>query len=75
MNGYYRTSEPVGTCSCHACTCEGCPQCERWQDRSDPQPCPECAVGKHFNCDGEGWDYGLDEPCRCPCERAGHDSD
>lgn len=25
---YYWTAEPVGACSCHACTCLGCPECE-----------------------------------------------
>lgn len=25
---YYLTAEPVGVCSCHACTCTGCAECE-----------------------------------------------
>lgn len=24
---YYLTAEPVGVCSCHACTCPGCSEC------------------------------------------------
>lgn len=31
--GYYLTAEPVGTCSCHGCTCEGCDEC---QDSGEP---------------------------------------
>lgn len=26
--GYYLTAEPVGVCSCHACTCPGCRECD-----------------------------------------------
>lgn len=31
--------------------------------------CPECAAGKHDNCDGTAWDTHQDEPtdCSCPC--------
>ena len=39
---------------------------------ADPEPCPECAQGKHGNCDGTTWDNELDEPAPCPCEAAGH---
>lgn len=28
---------------------------------------PECAEGKHRNCDGSGWDLVADVPCDCPC--------
>lgn len=29
MSGYYLTAEPVGVCTCHACTCDGsCPECD-----------------------------------------------
>lgn len=33
--------------------------------------CPECAAGKHDNCDGTAWDTHQDEPtdCSCPCGR------
>lgn len=32
--------------------------------------CPECAAGKHENCDGSAWDTHQDEPttCSCPCD-------
>lgn len=30
-------------------------------------PCPECAAGKHRNCDGSTWDPDLDLPVPCPC--------
>lgn len=39
----------------------------------DPEPCPECAQGKHGNCDGTTWDNLLDEPAPCPCDEAGHE--
>lgn len=29
--------------------------------------CPECAAGKHGNCDGSAWDFLTDEPTSCPC--------
>ena len=29
--------------------------------------CPECAQGKHGNCDGRAWDLELDEPAICEC--------
>lgn len=28
---------------------------------------PECAQGKHDNCDGTGWDIDLDRTAQCPC--------
>lgn len=28
MTGYWYTAEPVGACSCHTCTCPGCPLCD-----------------------------------------------
>lgn len=39
---------------------------------SEPRPCPECAVGKHINCDGLSWDEDEDAPTVCPCAAAGH---
>jgi len=30
--GYYLTAEPVGVCSCHACTCPGCYECDPRDD-------------------------------------------
>ena len=37
-----------------------------------PDPCPECAAGKHGNCDGTAW--SVDEDCAsiCPCAAADH---
>jgi len=29
--------------------------------------CPECAAGKHGNCDGTTWDRFTDAPTQCPC--------
>lgn len=29
--------------------------------------CPECAVGKHGNCDDMSWDPDIDAPAVCPC--------
>lgn len=31
--------------------------------------CPECAQGKHVNCDGRAWDNDTDTitACLCPC--------
>lgn len=28
---------------------------------------PECAAGKHGNCNGSSWDVALDAPVKCPC--------
>lgn len=28
---------------------------------------PDCAAGKHTNCDGTGWEDELDCPAPCPC--------
>ena len=30
---------------------------------------PDCAAGKHSNCEGTGWDTANDRfaPCPCPC--------
>ena len=39
---------------------------------ADPTPCPECAVGKHGNCDGRTWDRDADGYTDCPCAGAGH---
>ena len=30
-------------------------------------PCPECAAGKHRNCDGTTWDRATDALTTCPC--------
>lgn len=38
-----------------------------------PEPCPECQVGKHINCDGTSWDFRYDEYVVCPCYEAAHD--
>ena len=35
-------------------------------------PCPECAAGKHGNCDGHTWDEATDGLVTCPCKKAGH---
>jgi len=35
--------------------------------RSLVNPCPECAAGKHGNCDGRSWDLIADQPAPCPC--------
>jgi hypothetical protein len=38
-----------------------------------PEPaCPECAQGKHVNCDGVAWNTKIDAPDQCACEAAGH---
>lgn len=29
--------------------------------------CPECAAGKHPNCDGTAWDHERDELTTCQC--------
>jgi len=39
---------------------------------SQPGPCPECAQGKHPNCDGSTWNDRLDAYDACPCHTAGH---
>lgn len=36
------------------------------------RPCPECAAGKHGNCDGTTWDNTRDERVPCPCPSAQH---
>ena len=28
---------------------------------------PECAQGKHRNCDGTSWDVDADQSAECPC--------
>lgn len=37
-----------------------------------PPPCPECAQGKHDNCDGTTWDPVADAPTACPCAEGDH---
>lgn len=39
---------------------------------SEIEACPECAQGKHPNCDGTTWDNEHDELTVCPCNEAGH---
>lgn len=34
---------------------------------------PDCAAGKHLNCNDDGWDAVSDEPTGCPCHC--HNSD
>lgn len=41
-------------------------------DFDGPPECPECAVGKHGNCDGRSWDDIEDDYTACPCAEAGH---
>lgn len=36
------------------------------------EPCPECAVGKHGNCDGRTLDHATDEIVPCPCRAGNH---
>lgn len=36
--------------------------------------CPECAVGKCGNCNGQAWDDETDAPIACPCWVDGHSS-
>lgn len=35
-------------------------------------PCPECACGKHRNCDGRTWAPEVDDYAPCPCAAAEH---
>lgn len=37
------------------------------------EPCPECAQGKHPNCDGSSWDEDADAPAECPCYARNHE--
>jgi hypothetical protein len=37
--------------------------------------CPECAAGKHGNCDGTAWDDAADRVTSCACEFASHLTD
>lgn len=39
-------------------------------DIPDPVRCPECAAGKHANCNGDAWDD--DGPTICVCWAHGH---
>jgi hypothetical protein len=34
--------------------------------------CPECATGKHRNCDGTAWCDVLDAVVRCTCPDTSH---
>jgi hypothetical protein len=45
------------------------------EDRSEPIsefPCPDCAAGKHANCDGGAWNMAEDAPGLCHCYVNGH---
>lgn len=35
--------------------------------------CPECAQGKHGNCDGTAWDNQADVGVPCDCAEVQHD--
>lgn len=35
--------------------------------------CLECEVGKHGNCDGQGWNVDTDAPAACPCAERHHE--
>lgn len=37
--------------------------------------CPECAVGKHDNCNGLSWDNEKDSYTPCPCAVNDHKKD
>lgn len=37
-----------------------------------PDVCPECAQGKHTNCDGTTWNVLTDAQDVCPCRDASH---
>lgn len=37
-----------------------------------PPVCPECAAGKHTNCDGTAWDTATDAPTTCTCTHPTH---
>ncbi|MBD3784577.1 MAG: hypothetical protein IE926_16780 [Micrococcales bacterium] len=44
----------------------------RWEPRPTAsfeslRPCPECAAGKHQNCDGATWSDLTDRAMPCPC--------
>lgn len=39
----------------------------------EPTACPECATGKHGNCDGTAWDNKSDRRCDCACALLDHD--
>lgn len=34
-----------------------------------PRICPECAQGKHRNCDGTAWNDRTDLPDTCECDQ------
>ena len=56
-----------------------CGHCHDWTGEAllvtihlPPEPCPECAAGKHANCDTTTWDFVADAPTTCPCFAKGH---
>ena len=61
-----------------------CGNCHDWTGENvrvikatEPLPlmdCPECACGKHGNCDSSTWDDVKDAPGICPCFEKGHPS-
>lgn len=38
----------------------------------ETKPCPECAQGKHGNCDGSAWCRSHDALELCPCAESDH---
>lgn len=41
----------------------------------DEATCPECAAGKHGNCDGTALDSLTDRLTECRCQARGHEPD
>jgi hypothetical protein len=48
-------------------------------DKETPMPpknvCPECAQGKHINCDGQAFDDDSDAVVECGCARTEHEAE
>jgi hypothetical protein len=40
--------------------------------QTGPAICPECAQGKHANCDGTAWDLTSDDYTICSCPAPDH---
>lgn len=53
--------------------CEGACDPSRHPIAPVATACPECAQGKHGNCDGQAWDFTLDEMTPCQCKSAEHE--
>ena len=45
---------------------------ERPAPTPDGSVCPECAAGKHPNCNGVAWDMDKDTEVECSCATRGH---